>query len=148
MQLEYWLGLCSIAFFVLFVLVVSSLYFFMFDDPNTSNLPIDPDNFANPKLLQFISITIAPGGILAAVAFILSKYYGSKKIGAMLIVDGLILLAGMAFSQTLIEKIAEPYITATVLIMPPLFMALSAPVIYFGIRLMKVRKPRPKKEYY
>ncbi|QDI88423.1 hypothetical protein Nisw_02180 [Candidatus Nitrosopumilus sp. SW] len=148
MQLEKWLGLGSIAFFVLFVLVVSSLYMFMFDDPNTSDLPIDPDNFANPKLLQFISITIAPGGILAAVAFILSKYYGSKKIGAMLIADGLILLTGMAFSQTLIDKIAEPYITDTVLIMPPLFMALSAPVIYFGIRLMKVRKPRPKKEYF
>ncbi|KEQ56335.1 hypothetical protein AAA799E16_01282 [Marine Group I thaumarchaeote SCGC AAA799-E16] len=148
MQLEYWLGLGSIAFFVLFVLVVSSLYFFMFDDPNTSDLPIDPDNFANPKLLQFISITIAPGGILAAVAFILSKYYGSKKIGAMLIVDGIILLVGMAFSQTLIDKIAEPYITDTVLILPPLFMVLSAPVIYFGLRLMKVRKPRPKKEYF
>ncbi|MHA7734426.1 hypothetical protein [Nitrosopumilus sp. S6] len=148
MQLENWLGLGSIAFFVLFVLVVCSLYIFMFDDPNTSDLPIDPDNFANPKLLQFISITIAPGGILAAVAFILSKYYGSKKIGAMLIVDGLILLGGMAFSQTLIDKIAEPYITDTVLIMPPLFMVLSALVIYFGIRLMKVRKPRPKKEYF
>ena len=148
MQLEYWLGLGSIAFFVLFVLVVSSLYFFMFDDPNTSDLPIDPDNFANPKLLQFISITIAPGGILAAVAFILSKYYGSKKIGALLVIDGIILLAGMAFSQTLIDDIAEPFMTDTVLIIPPLFMVLSAPVIYFGIRLMKVRKPRPKKEYF
>ena len=148
MQLEHWLGLGSIAFFVLFVLVVSSLYIFMFDDPNTSNLPIDADNFANPKLLQFISITIAPGGILAAVAFILSKYYGSKKIGAMLIVDGIILLAGMAFVQTLIGNIAEPYITDTVLILPPLFMGLSIPVFIFGIRLMKVRKPRPKKEYF
>ncbi|RMW34583.1 MAG: hypothetical protein EA439_02140 [Nitrosopumilus sp.] len=148
MQLEHWLGLGSIAFFVLFVLVVSSLYIFMFDDPNTSDLPIDADNFANPKLLQFISITIAPGGILAAVAFILSKYYGSKQIGAMLIVDGIILLAGMAFSQTLIGNIAEPYITDTVLIMPPLFMGLSIPVFVFGIRLMKVRKPRPKKEYF
>ena len=148
MQLEYWLGLGSIAFFVLFVLVVSSLYLFMFDDPNTSDLPIDPDNFANPKLLQFISITIAPGGILAAVAFILSKYYGSKKIGALLIIDGLVLLAGMAFCQTLIGDIAEPYITDTVLILPPLFMGLSVPVFFFGIRLMKVRKPRPKKEYF
>ncbi len=149
MQLEYWLGLGSIAFFVLFVLVVCSLYyFFMFDDPNTSDLPIDPDNFANPKLLQFISITIAPGGILAAVAFILSKYYGSKKIGTMLIIDGLILLAGMAFAQTLIGNIAEPYITDSVLILPPLFMGLSIPVFVFGIRLMKVRKPRPKKEYF
>ncbi len=148
MQLEYWLGLGSIAFFVLFVLVVSSLYFFMFDDPNTSDLPIDPDNFANPKILQFISITIAPGGILAAVSFILSKYYGSKKIGMMLVVDGIILLGGMAFSQTLVDKIAEPYITDTVLILPPLFMVLSAPVMFFGIRLMKVRKPRPKKEYF
>ena len=148
MQLEYWLSLGSIAFFVLFTLIVISLYFFMFDDPNTSDLPIDPDNFANPKLLQFISITIAPGGILAAVAFILSKYYGSKKIGAMLIIDGIILLAGMAFAQTLIDSIAEPYITDTVLIIPPLFMGLSIPVILFGIRLMKVRKPRPKKEYF
>lgn len=148
MQLENWLGLGSIAFFVLFVLVVSSLYIFMFDDPNTSDLPINPDNFANPKLLQFISITIAPGGILAAVAFILSKYYGSKRIGTMLLVDGAVLVVGMAFCQTLVEKIDDAYMTDTVLIMPPLFMALSIPVMYFGIRLMKVRKARPKKEYF
>ncbi|MBI1662552.1 MAG: hypothetical protein IS860_03470 [Nitrosopumilus sp.] len=148
MQLENWLGLGSIAFFVLFVLVVSSLYIFMFDDPNTSDLPINPDNFANPKLLQFISITIAPGGILAAVTFILSKYYGSKRIGTMLLVDGVVLLAGMAFCQTLIEKIDDAYMTDTVMIIPPLFMVLSIPVMYFGIRLMKVRKARPKKEYF
>lgn len=148
MQLEHWLALGSIAFFVLFVLVVNTLYIFMFDDPNTIDLPIDPHNFANPKLLQFISLSIAPGGILAAVAFILSKYYGSKKIGTIFIIDGIILLAGMAFAQTLIDNIAEPYVTNTVLIIPPLFMGLSAPVIYFGIRLMKVRKPRPKKEYF
>ena len=148
MQLEHWLGLGSIAFFVLFVLVVGSLYYFMFDDPNTSDLPIDPDNFANPKLLQFISITIAPGGILAAVAFILSKYYGSRKIGAMIIADGIILLAGMAFVQTMIGDVAEPYVTDTVLVLPPLFMGLSVLVFVFGMRLMRVRKPRPKKEYF
>lgn len=148
MQLENWLGLGSIAFFVLFVLVTSSLYFFMFDDPNTSDLPINPDNFANPKILQFISITIAPGGILAAVAFILSKYYGSKRVGLMILIDGIVLLAGMAFCQTLVDKIHDSYMTDTVLIIPPLFMVLSAPVMYFGIRLMKVRKVRPKKEYF
>lgn len=148
MQLENWLGLGSIAFFVLFVLVTSSLYIFMFDDPNTSDLPINPDNFANPKILQFISITIAPGGILAAVAFILSKYYGSKRIGMMILTDGIILLAGMIFCQTLVDQINDSYMTDTVLIIPPLFMVLSVPVMYFGIRLMKVRKVRPKKEYF
>ena len=148
MQLENWLAFGSIAFFVLFALVVNSLYLFMFEDPNVSDIPIDADNFANPKLLQFISITIGPGGILAAVAFILSKYYGSKRIGAILIVDGIILIAGMGFAQTLVDDIAEPYITDTVVILPPLFMAMSIPVFYFGVRLMKIRKPRPKKEYF
>lgn len=120
----------------------------MIDNPNTLDFPIDPDDYANPKILQLISLAIAPGGILAAIAFILSKYYGSKRIGTMLIVDGIILLVGMAFSQILVDKIDESYMTNTVLFLPLLFMVLSAPVIYFGIRLMKVRKPRPKKEYF
>ena len=58
------------------------------------------------------------------------------------------LVVGMGFAQTLVDDIAEPYMTDTVMILPPLFMGMSIPVFYFGVRLMKIRKPRPKKEYF
>ena len=35
----------------------------------------------DPKLIQFVSIGVAPAGILAAVAYIMSRNYGSKQIG-------------------------------------------------------------------
>ena len=102
----------------------------------------------DPKIFQFISIGVAPAGILAAVPFIMTRQYGSKPIGGLIIVGGVILLVGMIVSYSLIDDIADKYITDIVKFTPPLFMVLSIPVMIVGAYLAKPKKRRPKKEFF
>ena len=112
------------------------------------NLDFVIDFNADPKLLQFVSIGVAPAGVLAGVAFIMSKHYGSKPIGGLIIVGGVILFSGMIVCNILLEKLDDKYITTAVAYLPTLFMVLSAPVFAFGGYLIKHKKTRPRKRYF
>lgn len=146
MAIEKWLAITSVALFAMFAGEVISVYNFMIIVDNESEYlqAFEPD----PKLFQFISIGVGPAGILAAVAFIMSKQYGSKPIGRMIMIGGIILFVGMSVSYSMLDKIDDNYITNVVRYMPILFMALSVPVIATGYFLTKLKKRRPKKEYF
>ena len=146
MALEKWLAITSVALFAMFAGEMISIYNFMITVPDDFEFAQVFE--ADPKILQFISIGVAPAGVLAAVAFIMSKHYGSKPIGALIIVGGIILLLGMSFCYSLLSEIEDVYITDAVTYVPILFMVLSAPVIGVGIYLIKHKKIRPKKQYF
>jgi len=146
MATERWLGIISVALFAMFAGEMISIYNFMI------NIPTD-DVFlrafpADEKILQFISIGVAPAGILAGIAFIMSKQYGSNQIGGMIIVGGIVLLVGMYVCYSMVDKIDDNYITDSVKYVPTLFMVLSAPVMGFGAYLFKHKKKRPQKKYF
>ena len=146
MNREKWCAIGSVIFFVLFSMLMITAYNFMI------NIPED-DAFlrsfsGDAKIFQFISMGFAPAVILAGVAFILSKRYGSKQISVMIISGGIIMLVGMFVCYSMIDKIDDYYITDAVKYSPILFMALSIPVMVIGSYLMKERKKRPKKEYF
>jgi len=146
MAAEKWIAIISIALFAMFAGEMISLYNFMV------NIPGD-DEFlrsfkADPKILQFISIGVAPAGILAGIAFLMSKQYGSKQIGSMIIAGGIIMFIGMYVCYSMVDKINDNYITDTVKHIPILFMILSAPVMGVGVYLIKHKKMRPKKKYF
>ena len=124
----------------MFVGEILTLYDFM----------IDPlrDVQPTPKVLQFISIGVAPAVILVGVSFIMAKRYGSKPVGTLIIAGGAIMFAGMAIANTLVEDIEEIYLVFTVTITPPLFMVVSIPVMITGALLFRIKKKRPKKEYF
>ena len=103
---------------------------------------------ADPKIIQFVSIGVAPAGVLAAVAFIMSRQYGSKPIGGLIILGGIILFVGMLVANSMLDKIDDVYITDAVRFTPLLFMMLSAPVITVGAYLIKHKKERPRKQYF
>ena len=146
MAIEKWLAVTSVALFAMFAGEMISVYNFMVNIPDNS--PYLQAFEPNPKMLQFISIGIAPAGILAAVAFIMSRQYGSKPIGRLIMIGGIILFAGMYASYSMLDKIDDNYITDTVRYGPILFMALSVPVIGVGYHLTRQKKRRPKKEYF
>ena len=146
MATEKWLAIISIALFAMFAGEMISVYNFMF------NIPSD-DVFlrafpADEKIIQFVSIGVAPAGILAGIAFIMSKQYGSKQIGGMIIAGGIILLVGMYVCYSMLDKIDDYYITDYVKYSPILFMVLSLPIMGVGAYLMKIKKRRPKKQYF
>ena len=144
MAIEKYVAAASLGLFIMFVGEIITIYNFMQNPPEeTSRLILEP----NPKILQFISIGVSPAIVMAAVSFIMSKRQGSKPIGIMIIAGGAILLGGMAFAQSMINGFDSTYESEVIPIITPLFMIVSIPVIIMGIRLLKVKKMKPKKEY-
>jgi len=146
MALEKWLAVTSLGLFVMFAGEMISVYYFMTDVPDAIEFSIVFD--ADPKIFQFISIGAAPAGILAAVPFIMTRRYGSKPVGGLIIAGGVVMLVGMVVTYSLIDKIDETYLTDVVNFVPLLFIVLSIPVIVIGAFLTKEKKKRPKKEFF
>ena len=145
MGLEKWLAVTSLALFFMFIGQMITLYLFMTEVPED----IDVFDFEpNPKILQFISISVAPAGILAGLAFLMSRRYGSKLVGYLIIAGGVVQVAGMVYCYTIVDRIEPEYLTDTVVYMPILFMVLSIPIFIVGASLLKLKKRRPKKEYF
>nr|AIE98336.1 hypothetical protein [uncultured marine thaumarchaeote KM3_05_F10] len=143
MALEKYMAIAGLALSVFFVAEVLTLFNFMID-------PADNDSFgfeAAPKLFQFISLSIAPATIMYGVSFHLSKRYGSKLNGMLIILGGIIVLLGMIFASTMIEDLKPELVDSTVEITPVLFMGVSIPIIIVGARLLKIRHRNPKKDY-
>ncbi len=145
MAIEKWLAVVSFGLFAMFSGEMISIYNYVIAPPE--NAIID-DSWFDSKIFQFISIGVAPAGILAAVPFIMSKRYGSRPIGGIIIAGGVILLLGMITCYSMLDAIDEKYITDMVQYVPVLFMALALPVIGVGAYLTKLKKVRPKKEYF
>ena len=146
MTREKWSAIGSVIFFMLFSALMITAYNFMIYIPEDDEFlrSFSPD----AKIFQFISMGFAPAGILAGVAFIMSKQYGSKQIGLIIISGGIIMLVGMLVCYSMIDKINDDYITDIVTFTPVLFMGLSPIVIAVGVYLSKQKKKRPKKEFF
>ncbi len=140
MAIEKYIAAASLGFYIMFIAEILTLYYFIIEPP----IEIEPA----PKVLQYISIGLAPALILTGVSFILAKRYGSKPIGAMILSGGVVLLVGMLLAQTLLDDIEEAYLVQAVTITPPLFMLVSIPIIIIGAKLLVIKKRKPKKEYF
>jgi len=145
MAVERWLAITSVALFVMFAGEMLSVYNFMVMNSDDSEYFISFS--ADSKIIQFVSIGAGPAGILAAVAFIMSRQYGSRPVGGMIIAGGVIMFVGLFVCYTMVDDIDERYITGSVIYIPILFMALSAPTIAVGAFLLKEKKRRPKKQF-
>ena len=146
MAIEKWLAITSVGLFAMFAGEMISVYNFMntVSDDAVVAQGFQPD----PKLIQFVSIGVAPAGILAAVVFIMSRNYGSTQIGSLIIVGGIILLAGNVVSHSMIDSLDAKYLTDAVKYLPLLFIILSAPVMGVGTSLILKQKKRPKKQFF
>ena len=143
MTLEKYMAIAGLVLSIFFVAEILTLFNFMIN-------PADNDSFgfeAAPKLYQFISLSIAPATIMMGVSFHLSKRYGSKLNGILIILSGIIVLFGMAFAYTMIDNLKPTLVDSFVEILPIIFMCVSIPIIIFGTRLLKTRPRKPKKNY-
>lgn len=136
---EKWIAATGVALYVMFVGEILTVFDFLIDPVRE----IDPD----AKILQFISIGVVPAMILTAVSFLMSRRYGSKQVGMMIIGGGIILLVGMGIAFTMIDRVDKTQLVDSVIIVPPLFMVVSIPIMFVGALLFRIKK-RPKKEYF
>ena len=136
--MEKYIAIAGIALCVMFVGMIITIFQFM----NEPTIEIHPAE----KVLQFISMSIAPATVMFGTSFMLARKFGSRQIGSLIIIGGIIVLVGMFFANTLIDDIDKSYRVYTVTITPPLFMLVSIPIMIFGALLFRLKK-RPKKYF-
>ena len=143
MAIEKYMAIAGLALCIFFVAEIITIFNFM------SN-PLTDETFlfeAKPKIFQFISMSVAPAMIVFGVSFVLSKRYGSKLNGSLIVAGGAIILVGMIYAYTMIDNIEEKLIDDSVEITPIIFMIISIPIMILGLRLFKTRPRKPKKNY-
>ena len=142
MALQYgaYIAIAGIGLYAIFVGEIISIFNFM-NDPTLTDF-FEPES----KILQFISIGVAPALIMSGTSYMMARKFGSKQIGWLVIAGGIVLLVGMSYAYTMLDSIDKDYHVFTVIIVPPLFMAVSIPVMIVGALLFRIKK-RPKKYF-
>ena len=126
MALEKYLAIAGLALSIFFVAEIITVFNFMINPSDSAEFGFE----AAPKIFQFISLSIAPAAIVFGVSFVLSKRYGSKLNGMLMITAGVIILAGMIFAYTMIEHIQEKLIDTSVEATPVIFMIVPSPLSF------------------
>ena len=142
MALQYgaYIAIAGIGLYAIFVGEIITIFNFMIDPTLTDFF--EPES----KILQFISIGVAPAVIMSGTSYMMARKFGSKQIGWLVIAGGIVLLVGMSYAYTMLDSIDKDYHMFTVIIVPPLFMAVSIPVMIVGALLFRIKK-RPKKYF-
>lgn len=129
-KLETAVSLASLGLIVMFILQLYSFIYFLIGPMSQG-----PDIVVQPEgvLIQVISISAAPGIILAGIAYGLVKDYGSKEIGIILCVSGAILLIGIVLMQGMIPKIPEIVFVPGIIPLSYAILAAGIGIIIIGI---------------
>jgi len=137
MALQYgaYIAMAGIGLYAIFVGEIISIFHFMSEQTQTFET-FEPES----KILQFISIGVAPAVIMSGTSYMLARKFGSKQIGWLIITGGIVLLVGMSYAYTMLDSIDKDYQVFTVIITPPLFIVVSIPVMVVGALLFKTKK--------
>ena len=140
MALQYgaYIAMAGIGLYAMFVGEIISIFNYM----SNPEIAIEPAS----KVLQFISIGVAPGVIMSGTSYMIARKFGSKQIGWLVIAGGVVLLVGMLYAYTMLDDVPKDYQVFTVMITPPLFMLVSIPIIVVGALLFRLKK-RPKRYF-
>ena len=141
MALQYgaYIAMAGIGLYAIFVGEVISIFRFMGEQTFATFEPAS-------KMLQFISIGVAPAVIMSGASYMIARKFGSKQIGWLIIAGGIVLLVGMSYAYTMLDSIDKDYQVFTVIITPPLFIVVSIPVMVVGALLFRIKK-RPKRYF-
>ena len=141
MALQYgaYIAMAGIGLYAIFVGEIISIFHFMSEQTFETFEPAS-------KMLQFISIGVAPAVIMSGTSYLIARKFGSKQIGWLVIAGGIVLLVGMSCAYTMLDSIDKDYQVFTVIITPPLFIVVSIPVMIVGALLLRIKK-RPKRYF-
>jgi hypothetical protein len=140
MKLEEWTAIASLGLSAMFVGLLLSFYNFLIGPEGEG-----PESVVDPGslMLQNIFIAAAPSVVLAGFVFGMTKSFGNRTAGMMLVAAGVIMVAGMVAGIPMLERIDEQYIVGVVGVAPYFFMAAGAGVAAVGGYLIAATKRRP-----
>lgn len=129
-NLETSVSLASLGLIVMFILIMYSFVSFLIGPQSQG-----PDIVVQPEgvLIQVVSISAAPGIILAGVTFGLVRYYGSRKIGTIICICGIVLIIGNIVVLTMIPKIPQILFVPGIIPLTYGLLAAGIGVIIMGI---------------
>ncbi len=139
MAVEKYLAVAALGLFAMFGGEINVFYNYLI----SPRIEVEPE----PQILMYISIGVAPAVSITGTAFIMSKRYGSRQVGSLIIAGGAVLFASMFYANTLIPQIDTNYRVYAVETVPPLFMGVSVLIMGVGAWLFRTKK-RPIKEYF
>ena len=140
-KLETSVSLASLGLIVMFVLLLYSFISFLIGPQSQG-----PDIVVQPEgvLIQIVSISAAPGIILAGITYGLIKNYGSRKIGIILCVSGTVLIIGNILVQDEISKIPQILFVPAMVPLTYALLAAGIGIVVIGIIVfMKGKIKRP-----
>jgi hypothetical protein len=139
LKLEEWTSLASLGLSIMFVVLLLSFYNFLIGPQGKG-----PESVVDPGalVLQEIFISGAPSIALAGFAFGMSKTFGTRIGGIMLVASGIVMVAGMVAGIPLLARIPGQYVVGVVGYVPYFFMAAGAGVAAVGGYLIAATKRR------
>ena len=141
-KLETSVSLASLGLIVMFVLLLYSFISFLIGPQSQG-----PDIVVQPEgvLIQIVSISAAPGIILAGITYGLIKNYGSRKIGIILCISGSVLIIGNILVQNMISKIPQILFVPGLVPLTHALLAAGIGIVVIGIivfmREGKIKRP-------
>jgi len=141
-KLETSVSLASLGLIVMFVLLLYSFISFLIGPQSQG-----PDIVVQPEgvLIQIVSISAAPGIILAGITYGLIKNYGSRKIGIILCISGSVLIIGNILVQDMISKIPQILSVSGLVPLTYALLAAGIGIVVIGIivfmREGKIKRP-------
>lgn len=141
-KLETSVSLASLGLIVMFVLLLYSFISFLIGPQSQG-----PDIVVQPEgvLIQIVSISAAPGIILAGVTYGLIKNYGSRKIGIILCISGVVLIISNILVQDMISKIPQILFVPGLVPLTYALLAAGIGIVVVGIivfmREGKIKRP-------
>lgn len=132
-KLETSVSLASLGLIVMFVLLLYSFISFLIGPQSQG-----PDIVVQPEgvLIQVVSISAAPGIILAGVTYGLIKNYGSRKIGIILCISGIVLIIGNILILSMIPKIPQILFVPGIIPLTYGLLAAGIGIIVLGISVI------------
>jgi len=103
-----------------------------------------PNVVVEPRgaLIQIISISGAPGVIMAGITFGLVKDYGSKFAGLVICVVGIVLILGMTISITMLPTVPEYYSIDEFIPIWYGFLIAGIVIVLVGLKIARVKRRR------
>ena len=141
-KLETSVSLASLGLIVMFELLMYSFISFLVGPQSQG-----PDIVVQPEgvLIQIVSISAAPGIILAGITYGLIKNYGSRKIGIILCISGIVLIIGNILVQDMISKIPQILSVSGLVPLTYALLAAGIGIVVIGIivfmREGKIKRP-------
>jgi hypothetical protein len=128
--LETAVSLASLGLIVMFVLLMYSFVSFLIGPQSQGpNIVVQPEGV----IIQIVSISAAPGVILAGITYGFVRNYGSKKIGIIHCVSGIVLIIGIILIEKMIPKIPDMLFIPAIIPITYAFLAAGIGIIIIGV---------------